>query len=89
MELEFGYWYFQKIFNKKFCNKIIKHALKKKQKTAITGQKEMLIGALNGIIIGIGQKNVSLLFILKINIMIGIKICLQSLIKNQETVIIK
>tara|TARA_R110000823_G_C15948366_1_gene501281 strand:+ start:1625 stop:2245 length:621 start_codon:yes stop_codon:yes gene_type:complete len=40
MELEFGYWYFQKIFNKKFCNKIIKHALKKKQKTAITGQKE-------------------------------------------------
>ena len=40
MELQFGYWYFEKNFNKKFCNRIIKYALDKKQKTAITGQKE-------------------------------------------------
>tara|TARA_R100000742_G_C4262398_1_gene80209 strand:+ start:337 stop:957 length:621 start_codon:yes stop_codon:yes gene_type:complete len=40
MELQFGYWYFENNFNKKFCDKIIKHALEKKQTIALTGQKE-------------------------------------------------
>ena len=40
MNLEFGYWYFNKVLNKKFCNKIIKHALKKEKKMGYIGDKK-------------------------------------------------
>ena len=36
MNVEFKYWYFNKAFSKAECNKIIKHALSKKNKTATT-----------------------------------------------------
>jgi len=49
MNLNNYYWYFQSALSSKFCDKLVKHALKQKDETAlIGGESSALIGGVSG-----------------------------------------